>query len=146
VPVSREKQVFYYYKRFEPNSSDTDATLANPPPAEKTIYVVHFLQPIQESFIMKTFSHAGQIKQVHIGTFKPKASRKKQKRTLHFALVVFKKPESVDALLKDSKMLQKKVNKIANKAIGFMHNPFLKGEENLMSDGEGSEELDDEAQ
>ena len=61
-----------------------------------------------------------------MGKFKPRASKKKNKRTVHFALVVFKSAESVEKLLADSKFLQSKVNKAAAKTIGFGMNPFLK--------------------
>ena len=58
---------------------------------------------------------------------------------MYFALVVFKKAESV-ALLNDSKFLQTKVNKIARRSIGYMSNPFLAGEKNLMGDDDESED------
>ncbi len=60
VPVSREKQVFYYYKRYQP--SDSSAALATPPNPEQSLYVVHFDQEIQESFLMRTFDkYVGQV-------------------------------------------------------------------------------------
>ena len=63
----------------------------------------------------------------HIGHFKPKASKKKQKRILYFAIIVFKSAESTQKLLtsEGSKLLQGKVNKAAAKAIKFVENPFL---------------------
>ena len=73
--------------------------------------------------------------------FKPK-SKKKQRRTLYFAIVVFKNDESVDKILGDSKFLQGKVNRHAKKQIGFMANPFLAGEQDLLnSDSEAEEEV-----
>jgi hypothetical protein len=49
---------------------------------------------------MRTFNqYVGAVSQTHIGVFKPKASKKKQKRTLYFAIVVFKSKEVVDKLL-----------------------------------------------
>ena len=74
------------------------------PPESKSIYVVHFLQPIEESFLLKTFNHAGKVKKTIIGMFKPR-SKKKQRRTLYFAIVVFKSEESVQKLIADSKYL-----------------------------------------
>ena len=90
--------------------------------------------------MLKTFSHAGKIKKTIIGEFKPKASRRAHKRTIYFALVVYKKEESA-ALLGDSKFLQTKVNTMARKQIGFMANPFLTGEDKTLveSDAEGSD-------
>jgi len=61
-----------------------------------------------------------------MGKFKPRASKKKNKRTVNFALVVFKDPTALEKLLADSKFLQHKVNKAAAKTIGFGLNPFLK--------------------
>ena len=74
VPVTREKQVLYYYRPYTAN--DTNSTdmpsLVTPPPSDRTIYVVHFLQKIEESFLLKTFSHAGKIKKTIIGSYQPK--------------------------------------------------------------------------
>ena len=95
IPVSRERQVLYYYKPYDPQQTEVSDQLLDQPPAERTIYVVHFLQPIEESFLLKTFSHAGKIKKTIISEFKPKASRRAHKRTIYFALVVFKKAASV---------------------------------------------------
>ena len=67
VPVSREKQVFYYYRRYKAQT-DSEA-IADAPPEAKSLYVVHFLQPIEESFLLKTFGHAGKIKKTIIGMF-----------------------------------------------------------------------------
>ena len=53
VPVSREKQVFYYYKRYQ--VSDKTTLISDPPPSERSLYVVHFEQQIQESWLMRTF-------------------------------------------------------------------------------------------
>ena len=73
VPVSREKQVLYYYKPYVSDESNEDMpNLATPPPSDRTIYVVHFLQKIEESFLLKTFSHAGKIKKTIIGSYQPK--------------------------------------------------------------------------
>ena len=54
--------------------------------------------------MLKTFGHAGKIKKTIIGEFKPKVSRRAHKKTMYFALVVFKKAEAA-ALLSDSKYL-----------------------------------------
>ena len=138
VPVSKEKQVFYYFRRYK--QSDTE-NIVDCPPESRSIYVVHFLQPIEESFLLRTFGHAGKVKKTIIGMFKPK-SKKKQRRTLYFAIVVFKNDESVDKILGDSKFLQGKVNRHAKKQIGFMANPFLAGEQDLLnSDSEAEEEV-----
>ena len=45
VPVSREKQVFYYYKVYVP-TSDKTTLIPTPPPSDRSLYVVHFDQQI----------------------------------------------------------------------------------------------------
>ena len=65
--------------------------------------------------------------------FKPR-SKKKQRRSLYFAIVVFKSEDSVEKLLADNKYLQGKVNRAAKKQVGFMTNPFLT--EQIDSDSE----------
>lgn len=90
--------------------------------------MVHFDQTIQESFLMKTFNQfVGPVAQTHIGHFKPKASKKKAKRTLYFAIVVFKAAESLTKLMgaDGARHLQGKVNKAAQKTVKFSENPFL---------------------
>ena len=125
VPVSKEKHVFYYYRRYKQQTDSND--IVDSPPESRSLYVVHFLQPIEESFLLKTFGYAGKIKKTIIGMFKPK-TKKKQRRTLYFAIVVFKTEESCDKILDDSKFLQGKINRHARRANGFMANPFLAGE------------------
>mmetsp|Transcript_31445 Transcript_31445/g.41644 ORF Transcript_31445/g.41644 Transcript_31445/m.41644 type:complete len:211 (+) Transcript_31445:134-766(+) len=117
-------------------------SLASPPPAERTLYVVHFLQPIEESFLLRTFSHAGKIKKTIIGSFQPKRASKRahKRRTLHYALVVFKSAEAL-AKLSNSRFLQKAINTRAKREVGFAANPFLDGEEKLVP-GEDSEDED----
>ncbi len=126
VPVSREKQVFYYFKRYQ--ASDKTTVIATPPPSDRSLYVVHFEQMIQESFLLRIFQQfVGQVTQTHIGHFKPKASKKKAKRTLYFAIVVFKNADDLSKLLGENgaKFLQGKVNKLAAKQVAFSENPFL---------------------
>lgn len=76
---------------------------------------------------MRTFQYVGPISQTHIGHFKPKASKKKQKRTLYFAIVVYKEAESVTKLFgaDTNQYLQGRVNKHAEKTLRFTENPFL---------------------
>jgi len=45
VPVSREKQVLYYYKPYVADAASMPS-LASPPPPERTLYIVHFMQAI----------------------------------------------------------------------------------------------------
>jgi 2',3'-cyclic-nucleotide 2'-phosphodiesterase (5'-nucleotidase family) len=59
-----------------------------------------------------------------MGKFKPRANKKKSKRTVYFGLVVFKDAKSVDNILSDSKYLQAKINKLARKTVGYVQNPF----------------------
>ena len=55
--------------------------------------------------MQRNFSLAGTIKKIHMGKFKPRASKKKSKRTVYFGLVVYKDARSVEAILGDSKFL-----------------------------------------
>lgn len=106
VPVSREKQVFYYYKQYVPSEDQTNKSLQDPPPSDRSLYIVHFDQAIREDFLQKTFGHfCGPLAQSLIGYFRPKASKKKQKRTVYFAILTFKSEESLAQLLKDPKIL-----------------------------------------
>ena len=59
-----------------------------------------------------------------MGKFKPRANKKKSKRTVYFGLVVFKDPKSVENILSDSTFLQAKINKLARKTVGYVQNPF----------------------
>ena len=97
VPVSQQRAVFYYYRQYNGDLEADPESLGgvDPPPSDRTLYVVHFEQPIEESFLLRTFAHGGPIKQIHLGKFRPKASNKKNKRTVHFGLVVLKHAESV---------------------------------------------------
>lgn len=99
--------MFYYYRQYNGDVEADTVELAGtePPPKEKTLYVVHFDQPIEESFLLRNFSLAGPIKKIHMGKFKPRASKKKSKRTVYFGLVVYKDARSVEAILADSKFL-----------------------------------------
>ena len=120
--------------------------LASPPPPERTLYVVHFLQKIEESFLLRTFKHAGKIKKTIIGSYQPKRAQRRahKRRTIYYALVVFKTSEALEQLA-DSKFIQKKINAHAKKQVGFAANPFLAGEESLIPrDSEEEDDLDDE--
>lgn len=129
IPVSHEKQVLYYYRPYLGPETSSELSLATPPPVGRTLYVVHFLQKIEESFLLKTFSVAGKIKKTIIGSYQPKrmGRRSHNRRVVYYALIVFKHEESLDKL-RDSKFLQKKVNNQAKKQVGFAANPFLAGE------------------
>ena len=59
------------------------------------------------------------------------SKRADKKRVIYFALVVFKSAESLTKL-SDSKFLQKKVNTLAKKQVGYTANPFLAGEDKLV--------------
>lgn len=134
--------MLYYYKPYKPDPTGAGMpTLASPPPPERTLYVVHFLQPIEENFLLRTFSIAGKIKKTIIGQFQPKrASRRAHKRrTLYYALVVFKTAESLE-LLSNSKFLQKRINTKAKRDVGYAANPFLDGEDKLMPQNEDEED------
>ena len=69
IPVNREKSVFYYYKPFELVDIDKEKTRSTliDIPANKSIYITHFLRPIEENFLLKFFGQVGKIKQIHFG-------------------------------------------------------------------------------
>lgn len=56
VPISKEKAVFYYFKRHE--NKEALVTL----PSDRTIHVCHFVRPLDEGTIQKFFGLAGKIK------------------------------------------------------------------------------------
>ena len=120
--------------------------LTDPPPPDCSLYVCHFDQEIQESFLLRTFGLAGSICQTHIGKFKPRASKKKAKRTVYFAIVVFKSSESLAKLTSasESSYLQAKVNSAAQKQMRFSENPFLKTAFNIIPDGAEESSEDEE--
>ena len=64
IPVNREKSVFYYYKPFELVDIDKEKTRNTliDVPNKKSIYITHFLKPIDEKFLLKFFGQAGKIK------------------------------------------------------------------------------------
>lgn len=91
VPLTKEKSVFYYYKQYTPKA-ESEASLVSLP-EDRTLYVCHFVRPIDEATINKYFGIAGKIKQIHIGEYKNKANNKRKRRTVHFAIVVYKNAE-----------------------------------------------------
>ena len=86
-------------------------------PQERSIYLCHFLREIDETFVQKFFGQVGKIKQIHFGVYKNKACNKRKKRTIYFAIIVFKKAADCDAILKDPKLMQKIVNKTTKKNV-----------------------------
>ena len=92
LPVSRENTVFYYYKPYSKLQDSASNSLLDLP-EDRTIYVCHFLREISEDFIQKYFGLVGKLKQIHLGSFRNKANKKSKRRTVYFALVVFKSPE-----------------------------------------------------
>ena len=111
IPVNREKAVFYYYKKFE--QSDSKALVDVP--AERSVYLCHFLRPIEEEFIQKYFGKVGKIKQIMIGEYKNKACNKRKRRTIYYAIVVFKLASDCQRILSDSKLVQSIVNSVTKK-------------------------------
>lgn len=79
---------------------------------------------MEEAFIHKYFGLVGKIKQVQIGEYKNKANNKRKRRTVYFALVVYKNAEDCSLALNDSKFLQSKVNKLTKKGTKLASNPF----------------------
>ena len=72
---------------------------------------------------------AGKIKQIQIGEYKNKANNKRQRRTVYFALVVYKNAEDCRMILNEPKFLQGKVNKLMRKTVKFSANPFADEDE-----------------
>ena len=98
IPISREKSVFYYYRQYQPKGADgTKGDSHNMNlvdlPVERTLYVCHFVRPIDENTIQKYFGLVGKIKQIHIGEYKNKANNKRKRRVLYFAIIVYKHAE-----------------------------------------------------
>lgn len=108
IPIAKEKSVFYYYKQYTPKSGAPDQLVTLP--EDKTIYVCHFVRAITEETIHKYFGIAGKIKQIHIGEYKNKANNKRKRRTVYFAIVVYKNVEDCKMVLNEPKYLQAKVN------------------------------------
>lgn len=132
IPISKEKSVFYYYRKYSPKTDTSNQIVTLP--EDRTIYVCHFIKAIDEPTIKKFFGVAGKIKQIHIGEFRNKANNKKKRRTVYFAIVVFKNAEDCELVLKEPKYLQGKVNKIMQKSVKWSSNPFANEEE--LSDDE----------
>ena len=56
IPISVHKTVFYYYRQYQPKAIDgqkSDAPNMNlvDLPVERTLYVCHFIRPIDENTI-----------------------------------------------------------------------------------------------
>lgn len=104
VPISKEKAVFYYYKKYDQGgqtqkkNEDGEVTLIDLP-KERTIQICHFNKPIDENTVQKFFGLAGKIKQIQIGDYKNKGNNKRKRRTVYFALVVYKSADDCKAIL-----------------------------------------------
>lgn len=66
------------------------------------MYICHFIRPLEEEFIQKFFGQVGKIKEIQIGEYKNKACNKRKRRTIYFAIVVFKKASDADRILVDT--------------------------------------------
>ena len=115
IPVNRDKSVMYYYKRYEKLPENDESLLDIP--ADRSIYLCHFLREIDETFVQKFFGQVGKIRQIHFGVYKNKACNKRSKRTIYFAIIVFKKPSDCEAILANPKLIQKIVNKTTKKHV-----------------------------
>lgn len=122
IPITKDKTVFYYYKRYTQKTSKTDEIVTLP--QDRTIYVCHFIRPIEETFIKKYFGLAGKIRQISIGEYKNKANNKRKRRTVYFALISYKRAEDCSLLIDEPKYLQAKVNQITKKGVKYSDNPF----------------------
>ena len=91
---------------------------------DRSIYLCHFLRAIDETFVQKFFGQIGKIKQIHFGVYKNKACNKRKKRTIYFAIIVFKHVEDCQKCLDDPKYLQKIVNKTTKKHVKTAFDDF----------------------
>lgn len=113
-------------------------------PTDRTIQICHFVRAIDENTVQKYFGLAGKIKQIQLGEYKNKANNKRKRRTVFFALVVYKSADDCRAILGDPKVLQAKVNKLMRKSVKFASNPFA--DDDRMDGMNESESEDEEAQ
>ena len=62
-PVTKEKTVFYYYKQYTAKGTSKNGEEAPMVQLkeDRTLYVCHFLRPIQEEFVQRYFGLAGKI-------------------------------------------------------------------------------------
>jgi hypothetical protein len=97
------------------------------------------VKQIDEATVHKLFGLAGKIKQIQLGEYKNKANNKRKRRTVYFALVVFKSAEDARVIVSDPKVLQAKVNKLMRKSVKFSSNPFA--DEDSVG-GESEEDLE----
>ena len=111
IPINRERAVFYYYKAYNAKDfSDDSGNLskaANLPSSlvdidqSKAVYICHFDREIDTDFIKKFFGRVGKIKQINLGSYRNKANngRKNKRRTIYFAIVVYKHEKDARNLL-----------------------------------------------
>ena len=89
-----------------------------------------------EETLQKLFGIVGKLKQIHIGEYKNKANNKRKRRTVYFAIVVYKNVEDCKMVLNEPKFLQSKVNKVMKKSAKFSKNPFARDEDDSDLDSE----------
>ena len=143
MPIGKEKSVFYYYKQFRAKefmqNHDDDESMSLLPEA-RSLYMCHFVQPIKEDFIMKYFNKT-QIKKVEIGQYRNKSTnaRKGKRRTIYFAIIVFRNEDYMQSLLSTPQALQDRVNKIAGRQLRSF-NQGIFDEDGASSDSDDDEE------
>lgn len=121
IPVNREKVVFYYFKSYEPSKDSHDSSTLIDIPQDKAVYLCHFLRPIEEDFVNKFFGKVGKISQIFIGEYKNKACNKRKRRTIYYAIIIFKRASDAQSVLSDSKVMQTVVNSITRKQVKYLH-------------------------
>ena len=87
------------------------------------MYICHFIRPLEEEFIQKFFGQVGKIKEIQIGEYKNKACNKRKRRTIYFAIVIFKKASDAAKILVDvegQKKMQQVVNKTVKKNVKYV--------------------------
>jgi hypothetical protein len=138
LPLSREHSVFYYYKPFQllDLKEAQQSSLLDVDPA-RAVFVCHFLRPIEEAFLRRYFGAVGKISELHLGKFKNAANNKRKRRTVYFAVLVYKAAAHAQQVCTDPKLLQNLVNKALKREAKAQL---------LEEDQDESEEDDEEAQ
>ena len=68
-------------------------------PLGQSIYVCHFVKPIEETFLKKIYGQVGRIREIHFGEYKNKACNKRKRRTIYFAIIVYKYKDDCQKIL-----------------------------------------------
>ena len=104
------------------------------------MYICHFDRQIDPEFVKKFFGKVGKIKQINLGSYRNKANnnRKGKRRTIHYAIVVYKHEKDAQNLLgpNGAKLLQSIVNKVKKKSVKAYANGFGASDDELEDDSD----------